>query len=96
MSDGNKHDAGKLRMDLIPPEVETILAAVLTHGATLHGENTWREVEPWRWEAALRRHLNKYKRGEVLDSDSGLPHLAHVLCNAAFLAALGVHDEHGK
>ena len=30
-----------------------------------------------------------YKRKEWLDGESGLPHLWHVLCNAAFLVALG-------
>ena len=96
MSDGKKHDAGKPRMDLIPPEAELALAKILTHGAAMHGENTWREVEMWRWEAALRRHLNAWKRGEVTDAESGMPHLAHVLCNAAFLVALDSGGERGK
>ena len=83
-SDGKKHDAGKLRMDLIPPEAEMALAAVMMDGAAKYGEGTWREVESWRWEAAMRRHLAAYKLGERCDPESGLLHLAHVLANAAF------------
>ena len=36
----------------------------------------------------LRRHLPAWKEGEAVDTESGLPRLAHVLCNAAFLVAL--------
>lgn len=89
---GKKCDLGKLRMDLIPPEAERTLAAVLTMGAEKYGANNWRGVEPERYEAALRRHLLARKEGETCDLESGLPHLWHVLCNAAFLVAL----EEGK
>lgn len=85
---GKKYDAGKLRMDLIPPEAERAMAAVLTMGAEKYGPNQWRGVAPERYEAALRRHLLAWKEGETLDPESGLPHLAHLLCNAAFLVAL--------
>ena len=88
MSDNLKFDAGKLRMDLIPAEAEEAIAACLTHGLIKHDEESWRKVEPWRYHAALRRHLNAWKRGIALDAESGLPHLWHVLCNAAFLVAL--------
>ena len=88
MSEGLKFDQGKLRMDLIPAEAEEAIAACMTHGLCKYAEGSWRKVEPWRYHAALRRHLNAWKRGENTDRDSGLPHLWHVLCNAAFLVAL--------
>ena len=88
MTPGMKHDTGKLRMDLLPPEAIRALAQVLTHGAAKYSPNNWRGVEPMRYEAAMLRHWLAWKEGETLDPDSGLPHLAHVLCNAAFLVAL--------
>ena len=88
MTPGMKHDAGKLRMDLLPPEAIRAMAQVLTYGAAKYAPNQWRGVSVERYEAALLRHWLAWKEGEALDLESGLPHLAHVLCNAAFLVAL--------
>ena len=83
---GTKHDNDKLRMDLIPPEVMTALAAVLTMGADKYDDHNWREgINYSRIVAALKRHLTAWEGGEVYDPESGLNHIAHVLCNAAFL-----------
>ena len=89
---GLKHDGGKTRLDLLPPEAIRALGEVLTYGAAKYGPNNWRGVEAFRYEAALLRHWLAWREGEWLDAESGLPHLWHVLCNAAFLVAL----EEGK
>jgi hypothetical protein len=88
--DAHKHDAGKLRLDLIPPEAILALGEVLTYGAEKYGANTWQSVAPERYEAALLRHLMAHKVGAERDVESGITHLAHALCNAAFLVALAV------
>ena len=88
MSTGLKHDAGKLRLDLLPPEAVRALGAVLTYGAEKYGPNNWRGVAAERYEAALLRHWLDWKEGAARDVESNLPHLWHVLCNAAFLVAL--------
>lgn len=85
---GLKYDAGKPRLDLIPPEAVLALGYVLTYGAEKYAPNSWRGVEPERYVAALMRHLMAYQSGEKTDSESKLPHLWHVLTNAAFLVAL--------
>lgn len=87
---GVKDDGGKLRFDLIPPEVETALAEVLTFGANKYTDDGWRTVPnaEKRYTAALGRHLNAAKRGETFDPESNLTHLQHALCNLAFLVAL--------
>jgi hypothetical protein len=85
---GVKHDHGKLRLDLLPPEAIRAMAQVLTMGADKYGPNQWRGVEMHRYEAAMLRHWLAWKEGEALDRESGLSHLAHLLCNAAFLVAL--------
>jgi Domain of unknown function (DUF5664) len=87
-----KADASKLRLSLIPPEAILALGRVLTFGAAKYGDNNWRlansEADRGRIIDALLRHLIAHLSGERLDVDSGLPHLEHVLCNAAFLVAL--------
>ena len=84
--EGHKADAGKPRLDLVSPEALTQLARVLTHGAAKYGDNTWRSGLAWsRCYAAAQRHLLAWWSGETTDADSGLPHLAHALCNLMFL-----------
>jgi hypothetical protein len=71
------------------------VARVLTFGATKYGPNNWQNVTPFkdRYYAALLRHLFLRASGEVLDAESGLPHLAHAGCCALFLLSAEVgHD----
>ena len=89
VTDGLKHDGGKLRLDLVPAELIEAVGAVLTHGAKKYGENSWQKVAPKRYRAALMRHICKWLKNPFgKDSDSGLPHLWHVACNVAFLIVL--------
>ena len=83
-----KRDAGKLRMDLIPPQAFTAISAVMTFGAEKYPAGSWREVEPWRYHAAALRHIVAWKQGQRRDEESGLPHLWHALTNLAFLIVL--------
>lgn len=90
-----KYDEGKSRMDLIPLDTMENLGKILGMGASKYGENKWQGLpEFWsRYKAALLRHLAAIDAGELLDQESGLPHIDHVLCNATFLS-WGFH--HGK
>ena len=87
---GVKFDDGKLRFDLVPVKAEKLLVEVLTYGAAKYAPDGWRTVPSAkaRYTAALLRHFNAWRGGESVDMESGLSHLAHVLCNAAFLAEL--------
>lgn len=92
-----KRDAGKPMMCLLPPEALEALGAVLTFGAEKYSANSWRQVEKERYVSALLRHMCKYmKDPKSVDEESGLPHIWHVLCNAAFLTALEDKQEAGK
>jgi len=86
-SRGLKYDAGKLRYSLIPPSATKAIAEVLTFGAKKYAPNSWQTVEnaEERYLDALIRHLEAYRSGESHDTESGLHHLSHLLCNAAFL-----------
>ena len=84
--EGKRYNAGKLRMDLIPPEADLAIARVLTQGSTKYGDRNWEKgMAVSTVLASLKRHLLAYEMGEDLDDESGEPHLSHVLTNAAFL-----------
>lgn len=84
---GIKYDENKLRFDLIDPHFHKDVAEVLSFGAAQYGENNWKGLEDARnrYIGAAERHLNAIKRGEIFDEESGLPHAAHLGCNAMFL-----------
>jgi hypothetical protein len=70
-----------LKYDLTKPRWE-----VLTFGAKKYQTNSWQKVEPKeRYFAACLRHLTAWQKGEQLDQESHLPHLAHALCCLMFL-----------
>lgn len=50
----------------------------------------WKTVPeaPRRYKDALYRHLQKIEEGELIDPESGLPHIDHVACNAMFLSQM--------
>lgn len=90
-----KYDEGKSRMDLVPLDTIEAVGNILKFGAQKYGDNTWQELPDFwkRYKAALLRHLAAIDKGELIDQESGLPHIDHVLCNAIFLS-WGFH--HGK
>jgi len=75
---GRKDDTGKLRFDLLPVRPLEHIAAIYTYGAIKYDDNNWRAGMAWgRVFGASLRHLWAFWRGEDLDQESGLPHLAH-------------------
>jgi len=83
-----KHDQGKARYDRIPPHALDAVAQVLRFGADKYGEDDgWRRVERARsrYFAATMRHAWAWMRGESLDPESGLPHLAHAITSLMFV-----------
>ncbi|QOR59963.1 hypothetical protein [uncultured phage cr114_1] len=93
MEQGKKNDQDKVRMDLVPLEAVEHIAEVLTMGCKKYGENSWQNLPDFykRYEAALLRHLTAIDKGELIDPESKLPHIDHVLCNAMFLS-WGYHN----
>ncbi|QPC43478.1 hypothetical protein HW532_12705 [Kaustia mangrovi] len=85
---GRKDDGGKLRMELIPPEVVEATAAVLTFGASKYEDRNWERGMKWgRVFGALMRHLWSWWRRERADPETGYSHLWHAACCIAFLIA---------
>lgn len=84
---GRKDDAGKNRLDLLPPHALWEIGQALTFGAKKYGDENWRKVADAkaRYTAALFRHIVKWMCGERNDADSGLHHLAHAGACVLFL-----------
>lgn len=95
---GVKFDAGKLRYELLPPELLEETARVLTFGAAKYADRNWELGMAWsRPFGALMRHIWAWWGGEDKDPETGYSHLAHVCCCVAFLVAyerrdIGVDD----
>jgi hypothetical protein len=92
--DGMKYDEDKPSYTLIPANSEEAVAKVLTFGAKKYDRDNWKKVNnaEWRYVDAALRHISSHRRGETIDPESGLPHLAHAICSLYFLLEL----EHGK
>lgn len=94
---GIKHDDKKPRYSLVPVTAFDEVVKVLTFGAQKYAPNNWRYVENAyeRYFDALQRHVWAWKRGEQVDPESGLHHLAHAICSAMFIIELelGKEDE---
>jgi len=83
---GKRYNKGKTQLSLIPPFSMEQLGKVLTFGAEKYDRNNYRKGMKWSTVIdSLERHLNDFKAGRDIDEESGLPTMAHVLCNAVFL-----------
>ena len=88
MPEGRKDDGGKLRMDLIPPELLFAVGDVLTYGADKYSPRNWEAGMSWgRVFGALMRHMWAWWGGQGVDADTGKSHLWHAGCCIAFLIA---------
>ena len=83
-----KGDAGKNQLDLLPFDALFAVGEVLTFGAKKYQPGNWARGSDWsRYQAAMLRHYVAFAAGEDWDAESGLPHLAHLACDALFLLA---------
>lgn len=75
-----KNDQDKTRFDLVNYKQYTMLADIFTFGAKQYGERNY--LKGWgldldRVYAALERHVQAWRGGEVLDPESGFEHILH-------------------
>lgn len=87
MEQGKKFDLGKPEYGLIPPHALHEMVKVLTAGAQKYSRNNWQKVPEGerRYFDAMERHIWAFKRGEKLDPEDNLHHLAHAACCLFFL-----------
>jgi hypothetical protein len=90
---GTKLDTGKNRLALVLEGFSRALEAigeVGAFGAQKYINNGWVEVPNGvqRYKDALYMHLLKNAQGEMVDLESGLPHLWHALWNLSAVVEL--------
>lgn len=69
------------------PDAIEGLVKVCEFGASKYTRDNWKKGLPYKGVIdSLLRHLTKFQNGEELDSDSGFPHIDHVVWNALALA----------
>lgn len=86
MSEGRRDDSGKLRFDLIPPEVLIGYARAATYGAYKYDERNCEQGFSWgRAFGSAMRHLWKFWGREECDVESGIHHLDMALWNVGML-----------
>lgn len=78
-----KHDKGKIRMELLPPNALEEIAKVFTHGAEKYEDFNYLKgngLDLNRLYGACLRHLNSWKKGELNDKESNYSHISHAAC----------------
>jgi hypothetical protein len=94
-------NAGKPPLHLLPLDALVPVAWVLAFGAEKYSARGWEKAAAegvFSWVDCVRAclsHLTKLMSGQRLDPESGLPHVAHLACNALFLCGMLVRC-HGK
>lgn len=85
-----KADAGKPKLTLVPQQIIFDIAKVREYGVAKYGASeSWKDVDIQRYRDALFRHFMAYlKEPQGVDEESGLPHIAHMACNMAFLCEM--------
>lgn len=98
---GAKLDLGKNQVGLMiegfPRALEAV-AEVTTYGAKKYTPNGWKSVPDAekRYTDAMYRHLLKFSAGEIIDKESGLPHLAHACWNMLAVQELVLRRQNEK
>ncbi len=83
---GARYNDGKADISLIPLCTLEDEARVWTYGKGKYVAWNWAKGMAWSVPlACAMRHLAAWQRGEELDAESGLPHLAHAMCNLRML-----------
>lgn len=85
-----KFDGGKIRLELIPPELVEGAGRALTFGARKYAAGNWALPPGFDWSrllGGLKRHITEFEKGNDLDPESNLCHLDHASCMLAFLMA---------
>ena len=85
----NDVDGVKLPYQLIPVLALDEIVQVLEFGRKKYGEENWKTIEDGQvFYGAALRHIFAWKRGELVDKQTSIDHLAHAVCNLLFLQEL--------
>ena len=96
MGENAKYDQGKNRLDLVFPSIIEEIGFIRTYGVQKYKDpDNWKRIDnaKQRYTAAAMRHFEAWRKGEKLDSESGLRHLAHCATNIMFLLEIEREEE---
>ena len=88
VKEAQRYDQGKTDWSLMPWDALEDINKVLDFGAKKYAAHNWKQGGGFEWTrvfGCLCRHIFAWARGEDLDPESKLPHLAHAGCNILFL-----------
>lgn len=82
-----RFNEGKLQWSLIDFKSLEDMVKVLEFGAKKYERDNWKKsMNVHEIIEAMLRHTFSLLRGELIDKESGLPHIGHIQCNAMFIA----------
>lgn len=92
-----KADGGKPQLTLVPRQIIFDIAKIREYGVKKYKDpDNWKRVSPERYRDAAFRHFMAYLDDPYgVDEESGLPHLAHLACNIAFLCEMQKDEVRG-
>lgn len=83
---GLRYNTGKLKMSLLPRYANNELAKIITRGSEKYLPRNWENGMAWTTVLdSLKRHLLEFENCKDYDPETQCLHIAHVMCNAAFL-----------
>jgi hypothetical protein len=91
VSTDRKNYDGKIRVELVPPQLLEQAGCAMTYGVAKHGEPwTWMHGERGMYVGALLRHVGKYwlsilRGGDGRDPETGLSHLSGAAASLSIL-----------
>ena len=88
MNPKDKIGIKKVPMGLLPPAGKIYGAMAFKDGARKYGPYNWRSAKVIMsiYLDAIERHLMAIRDGEDIATDSGVPHLGHIIADASLLA----------
>lgn len=96
MGSGARNNFGKPDLSLIPLNTLFDEARVWEYGKKKYKEWNWVKGMSWSVPyACMIRHMAAWQNGEENDEESGLPHLAHAMCNLRMLTLFAKNYKEG-
>lgn len=93
---GARFNYGKPDYSLIPLTTMADEARVWAYGKEKYAAWNWTKGMAWSIPfACLMRHMAAWQAGEECDAESGLPHLAHAMCNLRMLTLYATNYQEG-
>lgn len=82
---GLRFNTGKLRWSLMDYKAMEPMIRVLMFGAEKYDDHNWKKgLDKTEILDCAQRHLASLMDGELIDKESGLPHIGHLMCNGMF------------